>query len=374
MNEWDVDVVEGTRACAAAVAFTADEVRSTPFQHPAWLAAWLATFPDTRETRTYLVEVRERRTRRIVLRLALGLETHASVRVLRGWDRDTSDYGGPILAPGFSPSPEMFRDVWAAILARLPRCDVVAIDKMPARIGDLDNPLLGLDGVERSFNAAHVVRLGTTPGVGVLESFDPSMRRSLARKRRKLKNKGDLVFRERPGREALDVLEALLDWRRARFAAENRGHDVAPVEAFWRRLAADADIARVADLSLDGRPIAAGFGTRTGETFQLLATGFDVAWKNWSPGLLLAEDMVATAEGDGVRLFDFTIGEEAYKLDFRVETPPLFDLFAPRTLKGRLAALWRRLQSRRRRRRIEVERAAHRAAEPATPAGDADAA
>lgn len=364
MNGWNVDVVEGTNACAAAVGFTADEVVSTPFQHPEWLACWLATFPDDGAPRTFLMVVREGATGRVVLRLALGLEIRSGIRVLRGWDRDTCDYGGPILARDFAPSPETFRRVWAQILAKLPRCDVLALDKMPARIGAIDNPLVRLPDVERSFDAAHVLRLGEAPG-GVPESFDPSMRRSLARKRRKLQNKGTLVYRVRPAREGLDVLETLLAWRRARFAEENRGHDVAPVEAFWRRLAADADIARVADLSLDGRPIAAGFGTRTGDSFQLLATGFDVAWKNWSPGLLLAEDMIAAAEADGVRLFDFTVGEEAYKLDFAVDTPPLFDLFAPRTLKGWLAMLWRRLQIRRRRLHAERVRAVHLAREAA---------
>jgi len=367
MNEWDVEVVEGTEACGAALTFAADDVVSTPFQHPDWLAAWLASFPDAGAARTFLVVARERSSGRVVLCLPLAVEVRSGVRVLRGWDRDTSDYGGPILAPDFAPSPEAFRHLWTRIRAALPRCDVLALDKMPARLGALDNPLVRLAGVERSFDVGHVVRLGDTPG-SVLDGFDPSMRRSLARKRRKLKNKGDLVFRLRPGREGLDVLDALLGWRRERYAEENRGRDVAPTEAFWRRLAASSDIARVGDLSLDGRPLAAGFGTLTGDGFQLLATGFDVAWKNWSPGLLLAEDMVAWAEAEGIRAFDFTIGEEAYKLDFHVETPPLFDLIVPLSIKGRLATLWRRLQIRRRRHSAERARARRLADAPPAPA------
>lgn len=358
MSEWDVEVVEGTRACEAATRFPAAEVVATPFQHPDWLASWLASFPDEGAARTFLVVARETASGRIVLRLPLGTEVRSGMRVLRGWDRDTSDYGGPILAPDFAPSPAAFRRLWTAIVAKLPRCDVLAIAKMPARIGPLDNPLVRLPGVVRSFDVGHVVRLGETSG-GVLERFDPSMRRSLARKRRKLKNKGDLVFRLRPAREGLEMLDALLAWRRARYAEENRGRDVASTEAFWRRLAAGSDIARIGDLSLDGRPLAAGFGTLTGESFQLLATGFDVAWKNWSPGLLLAEDMVATAEAEGIRAFDFTIGEEAYKLDFDVETPPLFDLIVPLTVKGRLATLLRRLQIRHRRHKAERARRKH---------------
>ncbi|MCE1237807.1 MAG: GNAT family N-acetyltransferase [Hyphomicrobiales bacterium] len=358
MREWDVTVAAGREARRAALAFAADAVFATPFQHPAWLAAWAKSFADDAAADLFLLEVRERGASDVVLRQPLARETRSGVRLLRGWDRGVADYGGPILARDFAADPAETVGLWAAIRAALPPCDLLVLDKMPARIGDLANPFLDLPGVERSANSTHVVRLDRVDGRSVVESFDGSMRRSLDRKRRKLRNKGDLAFRLVPACDAPEPLERLLEWRRARFAEENLGRDVAPVEAFWRRLACDASIARIAELSLDGRTLAAGFGTRVGDGFQLLATGFDVAWKNWSPGLLLTEDLVVAAEADGVRLFDFTIGDEAYKLDFHVEAEPLWDLFQPLTFKGRLAALWRRQQIRRRRHRLAVEAAA----------------
>lgn len=354
-NDWDVTVVRGSEAAARAIDFAPADVVSTPFQHPEWLKVWAQSFADGDTARVFLVVAREKPGGRVVLRLPLGLEIHSSVRVLRGWDRGTADYGGPILDRDFALSPADFRRLWARIEAVLPPCDVVALDKMPLRLGEIDNPLLGLAGVERSFNSAHVLRLAAE-GTATAETFDGTMRRSLARKRRKLEHKGVLAFRFGPAASGLEALEALEAWRRARFADENRGHDVASVEAFWRRLASEAEIARIAELRLDGRLLAAGFGTRTGSSFQLLATAFDAQWKNWSPGLLLVEDLIGAAEADGVRLFDFTIGEEAYKLAFHVEAPPLFDLFRPRTLKGFAAAWYRRLQIRRRRRRLAGER------------------
>jgi CelD/BcsL family acetyltransferase involved in cellulose biosynthesis len=352
MADWKTILRRGGDACLAALDFAADEVVASPFQHPAWLAAWARTFPDPDGERVFLVETREAASDRVVMRLPLALEDWGGVRVLRGWDRGTADYGGLILARDFAPTPAVFAGVWRSVLTVLPPCDVLVLDKLPDRVGAGADPLLRVGTIERSFNSGHVLRLGEPGRPRAVETFDGSMRRSLARKRRKLANKGALAFRLRPAREAGDVLEALLGWRRDRFAAENADRDVGAVEAFWRRLAAEADIAHIADLSLDGRPLAAGFGTRTGESFQLLATGFDPAWKNWSPGLLLLEDLVDAAETDGVRIFDFTIGDEAYKLDFAVESVPLYDLFTPRTVKGRLAAWVRRVQVRHRRRRV----------------------
>lgn len=355
MADWTIRLVRGSDACLAALDFEADEVVATPFQHPAWLAAWARAFPDPLGERVFLVEARETAQGRVVLRLPLALEQWSGIRVLRGWDRGTADYGGVILTRDVAFPPDRFRDLWRAVVAALPPCDVLVLDKLPGRIGERDDPLVSVGEIERSFNSGHVLRLGEPGRPRAVETFDGTMRRSLARKRRKLSNKGALAFRLRPARAAGDVLEALLGWRRERFAAENAERDIGAIEDFWRRAAAETEFARIADLSLDGRPLAAGFGTRTGPSFQLLATGFDPSWKNWSPGLLLLEDLVDAAESDGVRLFDFTIGDEAYKLDFAVETVPLHDLFLPRTAKGWMAAWIRRLQVRHRRRRLALD-------------------
>ncbi len=362
MTDWTISLVRGSDACLTALDFEATEVVASPFQHPDWLAAWARNFADPLGERVFLVEARETASGRVVLRLPLSLDQWSGVRVLRGWDRGTADYGGAILTRDVVLSPDRFRELWRAIVAALPPCDVLVLDKLPGRLDERDDPLLLAGTIERSFNSGHVLRLGEPGRPRAVETFDGTMRRSLARKRRKLSNKGTLTFRLGPARDAPDVLEALMSWRRERFAAENAERDVASVEGFWRRAAAETDIARIADLSLDGRPLAAGFGTRTGPSFQLLATGFDPAWKNWSPGLLLLEDLVDAAETDGVRLFDFTIGDEAYKLDFAVETVPLHDLFVPMTAKGWMAAWLRRMQVRHRRRRLALEALA--------PAGD----
>lgn len=359
-QDWDVEIVRGAAEAARAIDFRAEDVVSTAFQHPDWLAAWADAFADGDgdEPRVFLVEVRAKGSGRVLLRLPLALENRSGLSVMRVWDRGTADYGGPIPAADFALSPAAIGDLWKAVRAALPPCDLLLLQRMPARLGALDNPFLGLPGVEPSADCGHLLRLGG----GVAERFDGTMHRSLARKRRKLGNKGALTLRFGPAGEAREALEALLGWRRERFAEENRGVDVTAVEDFWRRLAARSEIARIGELRLDGRLLAAAFGTRTGATFQLLATGFDTTWKNWSPGLILAEDLIAAAEADGIETFDFTIGDEAYKLDFDVEPTPLFDLIVPMSLRGRIAAGLRRLQIRRRRRRLECLRACRAAA------------
>lgn len=335
-GDWQATIVDGAAAALALLDHAPDAVVATPFQHPDWLAAWAATFGAAPGARLFAVEVRDGRDGRIVARLPLSLEVFSSVRILRFWDRGASDYNAALLASDVAADPVALAAIWRRLVAVLPPCDLVVFDKLPRDLGGFADPRHGIGTLAPSLNAGHVVHLGPDWAI------DGTLGRSLARKRRKLANKGELVFRLTAAADDPGALETLLAQRRVRFAEANRDRDPAEVEAFWRRLAATSPIARLATLRLDGKLLAAGFGTRTGQSFQLLATGFDPAWKNWSPGLVMIEDLIAATRADGVTLFDFTVGDETYKAGFAPEDRPLADLFVAFTLKGRLAGWWRR--------------------------------
>lgn len=338
--DWRIDVVAGERL-GAALDFAVATVDATPFQHPDWLTAWLDRFGGEAGRRPVMVEVRRPGGGEPVVRLPLSFERFSRVvRVWRPWDGGVCDYNGPIVARDFHPSRDEAMAIWRAIVAALPASDVVVVDKMPRRLGGRDNPFADLPGVHASFNRCHAVALGPD-AAATRARFDGTMLRSLARKRRKLENKGRLVFDLPTGAEAEAAISAALGWRAARFAEANRGRETAALDGFFADVAARASIARVGRLRLDDRLLAAGLGTLTGTSFQLVVTGFDEAFKNWSPGLLMVEDIIAAAEAAGAEVFDFTIGAEFYKRDFGVAAEPLVDLFAARGLVGRLAVAHR---------------------------------
>ena len=289
--------------------------------------------------------------------LPFATERFWGLNIIRAWDRGVADYNAPIIAPGFLPSSQDIHSLWRAIIRALPASDIVMLDKMPAHISGTENPLLKVRGVRLSFNARHHLLLGNGRALQRGSAFDPSMVRSLERKRRKLKNKGNLAFQLRSGPEGRGDLEQILLWRRQRFCAANEEAKVAAIGDFYKALCLDPTIARVGALTLDGRLIAGCFGTATGGTFQLLAMGFDDTYKNWSPGLLAVEHAIAAVQESGQQVFDFTIGTGAYKFDFGANAEPLYELFIPRTMKGFAAVLLRRIHvawQRRKRRRAET--------------------
>jgi CelD/BcsL family acetyltransferase involved in cellulose biosynthesis len=66
--------------------------------------------------------------------------------------------------------------------------------------------------------------------------------------------------------------------------------------------------------------------------------GFDLdRYRRLSVGLLAIEDTLRASLESGDAVYDFTIGDYAYKLQFGGEPTPLYERHIARTIRGRLA-------------------------------------
>ena len=313
-----VRIVCGAGAVREALVALPDAMRPSAFQHPGWISCWFAGEGRT-ESRTVLALVESAEDPRPLFALPLVLDRFGSAAYWAPLDFGVCDYNASFVAPDFRPTPTEMRAIWTRIVAALPDdASFLMIDKLPAVIGDRPEPLLEIAGTRRSHVTRHPLRLGRDFATLRDTAFDPSVVRSLARKRRKLGRKGRLTYSISSGEDALGPLERLLVWRGERYGTRSE------VDALYRRLIVAGDPARVAWLALDGVPLAGVFGLVEDDAFRLLAIGHDEAFKNWSPGLLVIEDTIAWAVESGLAEFDFTIGSEAYKFDFGVTAEPLW--------------------------------------------------
>ncbi len=325
--ETRVRVVSGAVAVRNVLAALPDDMRPTAFQHATWTDCWLAA-GDRAGRRTVVVLVESAATGRPLFALPLMLESFGATPYWAPLDLGVCDYNASFAAPDFRPSPTEMRSLWTRIVAALPDdATFLMIDKLPAALGDRVDPLLVLPGLRRSHVVRHPLRLDADYATLRATRFCQTMARSLDRKRRKLSRKGRLEFVVDTGETAAPALERLLVWRGERYGERPT------IDDFYRCLASAGDPARVIRLTLDGEPIAAGFGLVEADAFRLLAIGHDEHFKNWSPGLLLIEDAIAWATGRGLGEFDFTIGSEPYKFSFGVVAEPMWliaEEFGPR--------------------------------------------
>lgn len=345
-SDWRISVRSNPEDVGRLVGVDRTDFERSPFQRAAWLETWFGSFVAEKPTQICAATIEDATTGETVFVMPLMVEHRGGVARLKAWDSGVSDYNGPVMSKSFSPTSGEMRSLWHEMLGKLPKADVVEIEKLPVHIGERDNPMLVVEGVHESSLARHPLPLDASFENLAASRFNPSHRRTLAKKRKKLQNKGKLEFALLTGAEALGPLDQILEWRAARFADENEASEAERVAAFYRSLAAHTDMARVGRLSLDGVIIAGCFGTLTDDTFQLLAVAHDGQYKNWSPGLLAIESSIALLCASGATVYDFTIGAEPYKFDFGVDVEKLFEVETSLTYKGaaylglRRAARW----------------------------------
>jgi CelD/BcsL family acetyltransferase involved in cellulose biosynthesis len=316
-----------------------DGAAATPFQDGRWLKAWSETAGRSVALETFTIMIEDRAGRH-VMSLPLMLAVERGLRTISFADAGVTDYNLPLGLDRRDWSASEVAALWSAILAALPPADILRLEKMPARIADMPNPLV-----------RHVrARLMKLAGA-VLEIGEDivSYGRGLDRHDRKELERSWRVFERMPGAsfrpitdpaEAGRVMTCLERWQRERMAALGKPYvlDDPSYRALYRRLVAYglADGKLVLTALMSGKePVAALLSIASGRSIAMLRIA-DAGgeWKICSPGRLIIERTVRHLHAKGFRTFDMTTGAYGYKRRLGAESRPLFELVLPLSLRG----------------------------------------
>lgn len=358
---------EGTamsRAIALAVYDTLDTVEAewrafeqtadcTVFQSFDWLSTWQRHIGQ-RENVTPLIVIGRHAGGKPLFLIPLAL-VPGLVRWLTFLGSDLCDYNAPLLARDFSDrvSPTRFRELWAEVcrlLQNVPqhRHDLVALTKMPKLVGAQANPFLGLD-VRLHPSGAHATQLQ-----GSWEEFYQARRSSSTRRRDRTKRKrlgeyGEVQFvTPQETGEIARTLETLMAQKSRAFARMGVVNIFTPPghREFYFDLAANPRLRHLVHISrLDVGPAWAAVNLGLmfhGAYYHVLASYDDGEVSRFGPGAAHLRDLLAYAIAHDCGLFDFTIGDEGYKLEWSDRLIELYDHVAPATLRGWPIALWER--------------------------------
>jgi CelD/BcsL family acetyltransferase involved in cellulose biosynthesis len=319
--------------------------RTTAFQAPHWLHALYRDVVPAMQAEAFIVTVREAMSGRLVLVLPL-------VRSRRNWltfiefaDFGLCDYLRAVYDPADAPFLLGDATLQERIAAHLPQCDVISLTKLTADDLVLER-LFSRARRARMRVSSYPVKIGTDWAEWRSATLDCGFRRDLDIKRRRLAKKGApsmVVVRDQG--EIVRVFDVLRDFRAERF--KERGvRDMLDDEAvfsFYRRIAVEGahdGSARTFCLYLSGVPVAVMFGLVHRGTFALLLVGFDLArYRRLSLGLLAIEDTLRASIETGDTIYDFTIGDYPYKVQFGAESVPLHEWHTVRTVRGYLAVV-----------------------------------
>jgi CelD/BcsL family acetyltransferase involved in cellulose biosynthesis len=341
-----VDFVRDWRQAAAQ---WHDYRSPTPFQEPRWLDAWYQAFADADDVEPLIAIVSDAATLQQVAILSLIRRVQNGIRIVEFADLDLTDYNAPVLGPAAPRDANTSRALWRDLLAALRRmpggADLVRLRKMPVDLGGRPNPLALLDDASQCAFNGNIVTTG--------DDFEV-YRRSLTRTMRKQLARCWRVFTRDPAatfKIVTDEIEAL--WilatmeiqqgARMQYLGLNFFLNNETCASFYRNLVGNnlkSGYAVLSTLTVGNEVVATLLGIRTGSRYVMVRiSNAGEKWSNCSPGRLIIDRTMAALHLDGVREFDFSIGNYAYKRRFGVAPLALVDITAALSWRGLPLAL-----------------------------------
>ena len=319
--------------------------RATAFQGARWLSALQHDVAPAAGAEPVTVTVRDANDGRLVLVLPLARRRALGVMLLTFADFGLCDYLGPVYDPADAPSLLADANLPQRVAAALPRHDVLQFTKLVA--GDAVLEWLFPKAYRARMRvSAYPVKIHSGWEEWRVATLDIGFRRDLDMKRRRIVRRATPRFALLDdATEIVRAFDALRQFRAKRFK-ERGASDVIEDESvfsFYRKIAIEGardGTARTFCLYLSGEPAAVMFGIVHRGTFSLILVGFDLArYRRLSIGLLAIEDTLRASFEAGDRVYDFTIGDYSYKMQFGGEANPLYEWHQARTLRGHAAVL-----------------------------------
>lgn len=321
----------------------------TVFQHPQWYASWYRAFAATEGVEPLIAFVSDAATGERAALLPLIRRRQGNLRVIEFADLNLTDFNAPLLGPG-APRDDLtawlfWHDLRAALGSARGGADLIRLRKMPVKLGTRHNPLALLDEVGPSVVNGNLLVIG--------DDYD-AWRHELGRKVRKELKRSWRVFTREPSaafriaantEEALHFLSATEVQQGARLTSLGLHYELDNEDctAFYRDLVregTDRGYVVIAALTAGDEVVATLLGMRIGSRYVMIRiSNAGEKWSTSSPGRLIIDRTIAALHKDGVREFDFSIGNYSYKRRFGPKRTPLVDVSAPLSLRGQPHAL-----------------------------------
>jgi CelD/BcsL family acetyltransferase involved in cellulose biosynthesis len=352
------------------------EADCTPFQTFDWLLRWQRHI-GTRECVQPVIAVGSFAGGQTAIILPLAIDRSGGARRLCWLGQDLNDYNAPLVARDFSQriSAERFRAVWKELRVRMQReplfrHDWIELEKMPQLVGGQLNPFFAL-ALATNPSGAHFAELGADWKKFYASKRSSATRRRDRSKRKRLDQFGEVAFAvDADAAEAKQTLEILMAQKRRHFA--HRGIPDMFERPGWREFFLDiaeqaSPVVRddkvqmhIGHTQIGALRGAAHFGVVFRDAYyHVLASYDDGPIAHYGPGALHLRELIASIVGLGLRRFDFTVGDEPYKLEWSDTHIKLGDHAAAATWRG-LPALGRSMLQRRIKRFVKQTPAAWR--------------
>ena len=310
----------------------------TAFQAYDWLATWYRHVGCRDGVRPAIV-VGRFGDGDIAFMLPLAVEPRRFAKRLCWLGEGLCDYNAPLLARDFSlrVSRDCFLAAWTTVRERLQadpllRHDWIELEKMPEMIGPQRNPFTYLP-VAGNPSGAHLTHLGDDWPTFYAAKRSSSTRRRDRAKQKHLSEFGEIRFvTATDPADARRTLEILMEQKSRSLARRGiadifarPGHREFFIDLASRTNARDA--IHISRLDIGTTCAAVNLGAVLGDCYYHVLASYNEESElaRFGPGAMHLHELLAYAIRLGLKRFDFTIGDEPYKLKWSDTDLKLYD-------------------------------------------------
>lgn len=309
-NELDFDGPEYRELFANASA--------TAFQHPEWLAPLYRSLAPKLNAEPLVAVARDSGSGSLTAVIPLMRLRRRSIKIVELADLGVTDYCAPVVRNGSQKTLYSDDRIASQLRAAISPLDIFRAKSVRPEHAALVEHITGIPAMPADFSA-HEAPMDTVYENWRAEAFGKSHSRNLDRKRRKFERLGDTRLElVNEADEARSAIAALRTLRAGRFDRDPIQNDC--VFDFYATVAATgckSGFARTYRLTENGNTAGIVFGICHNQRFNYLLIGCDYdKYSKYSPGLLMYDQIMSDWSAAGGNIFDFTIGDEPFKVDF----------------------------------------------------------
>jgi len=314
-----------------------DDALLTPFQHVDWCRHWSHELSD--ETPVIVIGIRAGEPEL----LFPFSRTHAmGAKSLQWLAQHRNDYNAPLMR---NEAIKLDRKQAAQILdlavRAAPDADFAFLASQPKAIEGNANPFSAWRA-ERFSTSAHSLTLEGGWPLAYERSHGDSTRKQEAKKLKRLRREGPLrLIRRRNEADVAAAVDRTMRWKRNQLAEMGAFDPFGDglMQKVLTELATEGQVARIYELQSNGQPIAASICLAGPDSQNHFITVYDPGFKvPCSPGTQMMNKLTELFARTGYGIFDFSAGDETYKLKICETTTEMTFAVKPLTAYGHLAA------------------------------------
>ncbi len=310
---------------------------ATAFQSPTWLDMFYQILAPHRGADKLVITLRK--NRELLGVVPLIRRNKSGLVLIEPTDLGVSDYASPVLSEAGRAALRTDPTLAVTFIGTVGSHDILRIQPaLPDHASDWQT--LVLSEPEEAGFGAHAVDLSPPFEEWRKNNLDRKLSGMVARKGKRWKKQHQVdLQRLETAEDIAKAIKCLVHFRQGRFDGDPI--QTPEVEEFYAAVAREGGgngLAETWVLSSDGSIAGILFGITHAGRFYYLLIGADYDnHGRHSPGLQMYDWIIEDWMARGGTSFDFTIGDEPFKMQFGTHASPMSRFLRPNSLKGRLA-------------------------------------